>query len=252
MRCDMCHSYIYKGTKFNARKTTVRNETYLGIEIFRFFIRCPNCSSEITFKTDPQNADYICEHGASRNFESWREEKTANEEQSYRKQMEEMLDPMKALENKTYDSKREVDILEALDEIQTRNAMHARADVNEVLARLEQEKKEKVETMRRQEEQAALEDDEQAKAVFRTADCLKVKRLLDEDVEQVKTEKMNHYKDDVVFKKPKVPLSRMDLGIVKKPVARAGSSSSSKPVAPAQPMNGLALVGDYGDSSSDE
>ena len=38
------------------------------------------CSAEITFKTDPKNTDYAAEHGASRNFEPWREEKEVEEE----------------------------------------------------------------------------------------------------------------------------------------------------------------------------
>ena len=37
------------------------------------------CSAEITFKTDPKNTDYLAEHGASRNFEPWREERVADE-----------------------------------------------------------------------------------------------------------------------------------------------------------------------------
>jgi hypothetical protein len=49
-------------------------QTYLGIQIFRFYFKCTRCSAEITFKTDPQNSDYTVESGASRNFEPWREQ----------------------------------------------------------------------------------------------------------------------------------------------------------------------------------
>eukprot|EP00123_Amoebidium_parasiticum_P013801 comp22160_c0_seq1/m.32482 comp22160_c0_seq1/g.32482 ORF comp22160_c0_seq1/g.32482 comp22160_c0_seq1/m.32482 type:complete len:128 (-) comp22160_c0_seq1:748-1131(-) len=54
MRCITCGVFIYKATKFNARKETVEGEEYLGIKVFRFYIRCPRCHQEITFKTDPK------------------------------------------------------------------------------------------------------------------------------------------------------------------------------------------------------
>ncbi|XP_010413673.1 PREDICTED: coiled-coil domain-containing protein 94 homolog isoform X2 [Camelina sativa] len=68
---------IYKGTKFNSRKEDVIGETYLGIQIFRFYFKCTKCSAELTMKTDPQNSDYIVESGASRNYEPWRAEDEA-------------------------------------------------------------------------------------------------------------------------------------------------------------------------------
>lgn len=52
-RCKTCGEYIYKGKKFNARKETVQNEMYLGLPIFRFYIKCTRCLAEITFKVRP-------------------------------------------------------------------------------------------------------------------------------------------------------------------------------------------------------
>ncbi|KAK6834969.1 hypothetical protein PG987_009663 [Apiospora arundinis] len=72
MRCLTCGEYLPKGRKFNARKETNQEEKYLGIQIFRFYIRCTRCSAEITFKTDPRVNDYVCERGAKRNTEPWR------------------------------------------------------------------------------------------------------------------------------------------------------------------------------------
>lgn len=49
-RCNTCGVYIYKGKKFNSRKEDVEDETFLGLRIFRFYIKCPSCVSEIAFK----------------------------------------------------------------------------------------------------------------------------------------------------------------------------------------------------------
>merc|ERR1740117_345238 len=63
---------MYRGKKFNSKKEDVPEERYLGIMVFRFYVNCIRCNALVSFKTDPQNSDYVCEHGASRNFEPWR------------------------------------------------------------------------------------------------------------------------------------------------------------------------------------
>ena len=52
------------------KRETAEGESYLGLKIFRFYFRCPNCLAEITFKTDLENCDYQNEHGATRLFEA--------------------------------------------------------------------------------------------------------------------------------------------------------------------------------------
>lgn len=132
-------------------------------QIFRFYIKCTLCSTEITFRTDPKNADYLAEHGASRNFEvrslslrlfyeqlgfrqldssltassslapfvaeqSWRDDAAAQAEKGYmpdagdddEEEMEkkrEAEDAMQIVENAQEESKREMDIMDALQDI---------------------------------------------------------------------------------------------------------------------------------------
>lgn len=128
MRCLTCGEYIYKGRKFNARKETNQEEKYLGIQVFRFYIRCTRCSAEITFKTDPKNQDYMCERGAKRNTEPWRpaKEETDEERLDRIEKEEEERNAMQELEAKTVDAKREMAVADMLDEIRTSNARRDR------------------------------------------------------------------------------------------------------------------------------
>lgn len=116
------------------------------------------CSAEITFKTDPKNTDYSAEHGASRNFEPWREEKAVEEEDRLAKLEEEENNPMKALENRTVDSKREMDILDALQDIRARNARNERVGQSvDLVARMNVEE---IETEEERQKKLAEEEDE--------------------------------------------------------------------------------------------
>jgi len=156
IRCLICGEFIYKGKKFNARKETVQNEEYLGIKIFRFYIKCTRCSSEITIKTDPKNSDYECEMGATRNFEGWKEGEKKMEEFRKQREEEEQGNAMKALENKTMDNKMEMDILDGLDEIRSLNARASKVDPMDILAHLQQQVQEVV-ILDEEEEQALKE-----------------------------------------------------------------------------------------------
>ena len=116
------------------------------------------CSAEITFKTDPKNTDYAAEHGASRNFEPWRDEEVGKEEDRLAKLEAEENDPMKALENRTVDSKREMDILDALQDIRARNARNERVgQSSDLLAKIHMEE---IETEEDLERKKAEEEDE--------------------------------------------------------------------------------------------
>ncbi|KAJ2359189.1 Pre-mRNA-splicing factor cwf16 [Coemansia sp. RSA 2618] len=175
MRCSTCGQWIGKGTKFNARKETVEEEKFHTIPVFRFYIRCQRCAAEITFKTDPENDNYVAEKGAQRNFEPWREEKALNEQQQQQKEDEEENNPIKALENRTEQSRREMEIMDALDEIRMQNARGERVDEAALvrMVRGEGEGKRKL---------AEDEEDEMlARQAFASVDGRRVKRACEDD-----------------------------------------------------------------------
>nr|ACU21483.1 unknown [Glycine max] len=176
IRCNTCGNYIYKGTKFNSRKEDVIGETYLGIQIFRFYFKCTKCSAEVTMKTDPQNSDYIVESGATRNFEPWRAEDEEADKTKEKRDAEEMGDAMKSLENRTLDSKREMDILAALDEMKSMKSRHATVTVDEMLEALQRTAADKEKRLE-QEDEALIKS-----VVFHNSDGF-VRRIRDEDIE---------------------------------------------------------------------
>lgn len=85
----------------------------LGILIFRFYMKCPRCSSQFTIKTgtrtlttficalivsaDPKNSDYKSEWGCTRNFEKWKDASTLIEEAKEKQEKEVMFLPTMCL-----------------------------------------------------------------------------------------------------------------------------------------------------------
>ena len=135
VRCNTCGEYMYKGKKFNSRKEDVDGPEgeYLGIKVLRFYFKCITCSAEFTIKTDPKNMDYAVEAGVRRNFELYKAEEKEKTAAATARAESEKDDPMAQLENKTKDSKVEMDILDALDEIRTQNARSASLNTDAVL-----------------------------------------------------------------------------------------------------------------------
>ncbi|XP_065080253.1 splicing factor YJU2 [Ochlerotatus camptorhynchus] len=160
MRCVTCGEYIYKGKKFNARKEDVENEDYLGIRIYRFYIKCTRCLQEISFKTDPRNTDYEIEAGATRNFMALKlaEEQARREEEEARE--EEATNPMKLLENRTQQSRNEIELLESLEELRDLNRRQQDVDYDRMLQQYDP-----TESIRAREERLERMDEEYIKTV---------------------------------------------------------------------------------------
>lgn len=229
VRCYTCHQYMYIGTKFNMKVETVQDEDYLGIKIYRFYFKCTNCYSEITFKTDPKNNDYVAEFGASRNHEPWKDMLLAEEEYKEMKKQEMKEDVMKSLEYRTYDSKREMDILDAMDQVKTLNRRENNVNYDELIRKVvkeedkvkeEKEKeKERIKKIFEEKKKGNIEDNKEIKEGKEDDRMLlrnKIKRDIEEDNDKEYKEEEKLKKVNNIFKMPKTGMDKFKMRFKKK------------------------------------
>ena len=104
------------------------SDNYLSIPIIRFYIRCPECTAEITFKTDPQNGDYQCEAGATRNAQPYpkvtKPDVMVSDEGGGEEDYE--ADPLAAIERKIDATRTEMKVSDGLDALRSANARRQR------------------------------------------------------------------------------------------------------------------------------
>ena len=194
MKCYTCGHYTYIGTKCNMKVEPVQDEDYLGITLYRFYYRCSNCYSQITFKTDPKNNDYTAEIGASRNHEPWKDIMLAEEEYKNNKKLEMKDDAMKNLEYRTYDSKREMDILEATDQVKELNRREAHIDFEYLIKKVRESDKEK-----EKKEKENIQEKKEIEKMFKNLKNQKDNNKLNKNIfdKLIKNEKNLNDKDKI-------------------------------------------------------
>jgi len=260
MRCLTCGNYIYRGKKFNARKEMAEGEEYLGIKVHRFYIRCPVCLTEIIFKTDPKNTDYVVETGAFRTLQAEHLAQMEEERLIQEKEEDEANNPMLALENRTKESRREMDVIDALEDIRDWNARKANVKFDDLMNNhLEAEKQE----LSKQE----AEDEALVSKTF-TKESESIKRLDDDDIDELPSAKKSKIEDNSSLagpsksssNKPKTKSKLSGLVVVKKKTetgtkeqSKNKSSGETKIAVPAAGSSQvLGLLGTYSDTSSEE
>ncbi|CCH46082.1 Coiled-coil domain-containing protein [Wickerhamomyces ciferrii] len=183
MKCLNCGEYISRSRKFNARKENT-SETYLGMKIVRFHIKCPRCASEILFRTDPKSADYVIEFGAQKNYDSGntnklmkeetledtlaRLEKEEEEAKLKELQKDKKQTSLEELEAKLNDIRHQQELSEQIDDLRERNsrlndlAKDAQYQ-NELKAKLRASEEEKLQKQNEEDERLAEEAFNQTK-----------------------------------------------------------------------------------------
>ena len=255
VQCSTCHTFLYRGRKFNSKKEAVKGPKgkYLGIQRFRFYIKCTQCSRPLTFLTDPENADYEMESGGTRNYEVYKDKEKTEEDAAAEKEQTEKEDPMKALENRVLDSQREMADLDNLEEIKAMNARHIQMDTESILKK--QHDPEEKETELTEEDEALVKSIQ-----FGQKDKI---RRLDEDDEK-RLEEMRKREAALLEEQQKklakktAPKTRPAIPVIKVKRKRAADNDvNKKPKTSTETAKedngGLAgLLGGYGsDSDSD-
>ena len=277
VQCTNCSSFMYRGRKFNSKKEPVRGSEgkYLGIQRYRFYIKCSACSRPFTFLTDPKNADYEMETGGTRTYEVHKDKERTEEDIMEEEAKKEKEDPMKALEKRVLASQKEMAELDALDELKAMNMRHVKMmakikaeggdAASVVLKALDKEEEEK--------EQKALELNEEDEALIQSIEFGRTKekerisvvrlgeaeeaelekrrqrelKLLEEQ-QSAMNQKVNSQRMNPLLKvKRKRKVDTVDTKQKKKSIP---IKSASKDESPTRDEGALGLLGGYGSDSS--
>lgn len=157
---------------------------------------------------------------------------------------------MKLLENRTEQSRNEIELLESLEELKDLRTRHENIDYEALLHQYDP-----TETVQQREERLAKLDDEYVKTVKFQNPSNNAKRVVEEIIEEIKDD------DDTMAQKPKIEsfAPRLPKQTTKKPlvlVKKKDEISSSTAVAsktltePVIKPSGLSLLSAYSDSDS--
>lgn len=143
IRCNSCGFYTNKGSKIQANvdkwpdpKNPTADYLYLGkISVWRFHVRCINCRAVIVFRTDPENQDYDIISGGTRSMRS--AYVRAREEEADEDAQEEIEknNPMKLLEDRTLASRKELEDVEMLEDLQEIRQAPTNTDAGSLLTK---------------------------------------------------------------------------------------------------------------------
>jgi len=236
MRCKTCGEYIYKGKKFNARKEDAENEDYLGIRIYRFYIKCTRCLQEISFKTDPRNTDYEIEEGATRNFMALKLAQEQEKREEDAEKEEEATNPMKLLENRTQQSKQEIELMESLEELRDLNRRQGNVDYDTMLSKYNPaELKEQIKRMQEEEDEKTVQS---LMGIKRNIECVDEEQLNNEDNVTIIDQK-------TLFKPLTQPMKKKVSKLNLSNLVKVNNVTTIKPI---ETCNSLSLVGNYSSS----
>ena len=132
-QCAICKTYIPRGRKFYARQESAPEHSYLGIEAQRFYIRCPDCDSELAFRTDPEHECYQPDINIILNIDQTKlalERKKASEP----KEDDSQLDALQALELRTLETQRLTRISNNLGQLQELNSLKESMKIDDVMS----------------------------------------------------------------------------------------------------------------------
>ncbi|GBG34459.1 Coiled-coil domain-containing protein 130-like [Hondaea fermentalgiana] len=181
LRCISCDNTMAKQLKVNATKETAKGMDYLGMRRFRFRFKCPRCKAPVTFLTDPENADYEIESGGKRSYDFTLERKREEMAAQRQKALEEAEEggesaeaSMRKLEDRTLNSKVEMETMEALEDLRAQNRKRER--VSDPISALQRNKDRATEPTPEELAAEAAEDEAAAREAF-AAKRAKVHRI---------------------------------------------------------------------------